>query len=633
MLRGGGNKLSVAVEILLNDELSGKLNGPIQAMDRLRDRAQAARTELLQTGAAAGGAFLAGMGMAMKGAADYADEIAKATQKTGMQTEALSALRYAAEQSGVSFQQLEMGLARMQRSAKEAADGSAMYAEAYQQLGVSVTDVNGELKAGETLFREIAQALAAMPNDTERAALAMEIFGRSGAQLLPLLNQGTQGIDKLMERAEKLGLVLDQETAEAAERFNDSLSDLKLGTQSIAMAISSSLFPALSENNEAIAEYLGSIAEFIKEHPTATKLVMLFAGGLSGAAVGAYALNQAVGLIKVTYASVQTLLEFYRARVIANTAAVEAETAALAKNTAAAGANAAAHGRAAAARGGGAVARGLGAAGTGIAGTGAATVTALGVGAAITGAVTGTALGAQLRSAGVFGEYQQTFEHIHQSQQMTEGYQRWLLGLDGSDRKTLMTEFSHAERIAVWKRAVSRDEPVQMAMSEVQGQGIADAGFQAVAGGRMGSFKPVTAGRGHGRRRSSGLTPPTPPLPGAANDAAQAGRGGATTTLDAERVTLEDLPRLAEGGGGRTVSGVASTGMMVRRGRVGGGRQSDLGVGPRGQGLRQMMGGLAMGGLGGGGLAIKVDVWVGDEKLDERQRKIAYEVVGDVVGA
>lgn len=249
--------------------LKGGLAGNAQAM-----------TALGGVAVGVGGAIQGALLGAAYSAANYGDEIAKAAAKTGMTTEAISGLRFAAEQSGVEFGQLEMALARMQRSAAEAADGSAMYADAYRALGVNVRGANGQLKDGETLFLDLAQALSNVDNPTQRAALAMQIFGRSGAQLLPLLNEGQAGITELTERAQELGLVMDQDTAAAAERFNDMLDEVKGSLRGVAVQIGQHLFPIIADLAESLASVIGAFNEWADAHPTLAKAVVLTAGAI-----------------------------------------------------------------------------------------------------------------------------------------------------------------------------------------------------------------------------------------------------------------------------------------------------------------------------------------------------------------
>ena len=257
--------------------LQGRIDAGNAAVGKFNDRWGAALQTTRMVGAgmtAVGGGIVGGLMAMTKQAATYGDEIAKASKKTGMTTEDISRLRYAAERSGVGFGGLESALARMARSASEAAGGAEMYSEAYDRLGVSVTDANGELKGGEQLFREVAEGLKNVDNATERAALAQEIFGRSGAQLLPLLNEGEAGIKKLGDRAEELGMVLSGKAAKDSERFNDALEDLKDTGTTIAMTLGQTLMPTIAEIAEKVSEAVGRWREWSEAHPTLNALVI-----------------------------------------------------------------------------------------------------------------------------------------------------------------------------------------------------------------------------------------------------------------------------------------------------------------------------------------------------------------------
>ena len=495
----------VGLKIIIDAE--GNVAGVEQmdtALNGVEGRARDAQAELkkvgqagdrlMKTGAMMGAAVVGSLVATTKAAADYGDEIAKAAGKTGMTTEAISGLRYAAEQSGVAFGNLEMGLARMQRSAVMAAEGGNRTAEVYQRLGVNVRDSAGNIKSGDVLFTELAQAISEVQNPTERAALAMEIFGRSGAQMLPLFKDGAAGIAELTDRAEQLGLILDAESAAAAERFNDSLSDLKMGAMAISNSLAQSLFPALSQNNEAIAEALGGVSKWIGDNRTLTRTLLMVAGGLGTAAMGVYAANKAFGMVRETVGAVRIVLEWYRSRVLQNTAAVQAETTALGVNTAAANANAAAHRRAGGARG----IRGVGAAAKAApsaaavagraletrstaaqAGYGAGSVAAGAAGGAAVGALfggVGAAPGALIGASGaaVVGTGRMAYSagsemlRGRRVRRDVEGHQEMLAGMSSSERREYIAQ-QQREPVTVnvrigdqELREISRDEATQV---------------------------------------------------------------------------------------------------------------------------------------------------------------------------
>ena len=254
-------------------QMTGKLGKGIQANSvQLRRMGMAA--------AAAGAAILGALALMIRETAKYGDEIAKAAQQTNTSVEALSGLRYAADRAGVGFEELTMALARQSRAAREAADGVATYKDAYDRLGISVKDGQGTLKTSEQLFLETAEALSKLRGSQEQTALAMDIFGRSGAKLIPLFNAGGEGIKKLMERAKELGLVMDEDTAKAAERFNDALADVKDSLKGAAIQAGQHLLPVIAQLAETVANAIGKFNQFADAHPILAKGAVMAAVAL-----------------------------------------------------------------------------------------------------------------------------------------------------------------------------------------------------------------------------------------------------------------------------------------------------------------------------------------------------------------
>lgn len=196
------------------------------------------------TAAAAVGAALAqGVGAAL----NNADDLGKMAQKVGVGVEALSELKYAADLSDVSLDQLGTGLKRLGSNMAAVAGGAkGPAAEAFKALGLSVTDAAGQLKAPDELFKEIAGKFGPMADGAGKTALAMAIFGKSGADLIPMLNSGSTGLAAMAEEARKLGVVIDEKTAKAAETFNDNITRLKTAAGGVTVQLAAGLAPALA---------------------------------------------------------------------------------------------------------------------------------------------------------------------------------------------------------------------------------------------------------------------------------------------------------------------------------------------------------------------------------------------------
>ena len=219
-------------------------------------------------GAALGAATAAAVNLA-RDAVNVADEISKSAVKIGIGTEELSRLRYAADLSGVSFQGLEKGLLILNRNMAQAAEGSGKAATAFASMGINVSNADGTLKTTTQVLAEMADVFATMPDGAQKSALAMAVLGKSGADMIPLINGGSGALKELTEEASRFGIVIDEETGRRAEEFNDNLSRLQGVFSSLATRIAAEMLPSLVglqtwliSNQDAILGAARSVVEF-----------------------------------------------------------------------------------------------------------------------------------------------------------------------------------------------------------------------------------------------------------------------------------------------------------------------------------------------------------------------------------
>lgn len=207
---------------------------------------------------ALGGALVVGGLLRMvKSAAETADEMGKMAQRTGIAVEALSQLKFAAEQNDVPLENLNTGLRTLAVNMLTAAQGSLQQAEAFKLAGIEIQDAEGRLRATDKVLLDVAEAFRQMEDGTTKAALAQRFFGRSGAQMIPLLNQGAAGIRELTEEADRLGLTITDKTAAAAEKFNDDLHALESAMQGLLLAFSGPLIQDLVKITELFRSAAG----------------------------------------------------------------------------------------------------------------------------------------------------------------------------------------------------------------------------------------------------------------------------------------------------------------------------------------------------------------------------------------
>lgn len=186
-----------------------------------------------------------GFGVLLKKAIDTADEMSLLAQKTGISTEALSQLNYAAKLSGVD--ELGDALIKFNKTIAEAGTGGKEQAQAFRDLGINIKGANGELRPTEDLLTAVAEQFSKYQDSAEKTAVAQKLFGKSGADLIPFLNQGKDGIQALREEADKLGLTIGTDTATAANDFNDALDKIKSAAFGGANLIAKDLTPAMRD--------------------------------------------------------------------------------------------------------------------------------------------------------------------------------------------------------------------------------------------------------------------------------------------------------------------------------------------------------------------------------------------------
>ena len=203
--------------------------------------------------------------------------MSRASSITGASVESLSTLGYAAEQSGVDFESLQGGIIKMDRALSALASGGKK-GDVFKKIGLSL----GDLKdlSPDRQFELIATKLKAISNPAEKAAMTMEIFGKSGAELLPLLNRGGAGIEALSAHAKALGLVMSTADAEAGAEFGHILTDLWDVMRMGAFQIGSSLAPVLRVLVMNLTGGIQAVTKFVAAHK----------GIILGVAAGAAAL-------------------------------------------------------------------------------------------------------------------------------------------------------------------------------------------------------------------------------------------------------------------------------------------------------------------------------------------------------
>lgn len=253
--------------------------------------------DMAQKALGALGVGLSAVGLAnfVKQAINVADETNKMSQKIGVSVKDIAGLQLAFRQAGVDAGGFQQGMTKLSVSV---ANGS----KAFEAMGISTKNADGSLKSTRQVLIESADKFASYKDGIDKTALAVEIFGKAGANLIPLLNQGSKGIEEYDRKAKQLGLTLSSETARAAEEFNDQLDLLGAASQGFATQLAAALLPALKGTINVLL-YLAKVINDNKEYLIAYAAVFT-SGALIAAlpAIAAGFMSVAAGITAVTVA-------------------------------------------------------------------------------------------------------------------------------------------------------------------------------------------------------------------------------------------------------------------------------------------------------------------------------------------
>jgi hypothetical protein len=173
------------------------------------------------------------------------DKVGKEAQKAGLGVEAFSGLMLSAELADVSMQTLTTSLGKLSKNMVDTKNGTGEAQKTFDALGISVTNTDGSLKSSSQVLTEIAGKFEGSADGAAKTATAMALLGKSGRELIPLLNDGAHGLEEMQKTAEKMGLVIDSNTSNAVQKFNDNLKILGKTKEGIANLVIAEVIPAL----------------------------------------------------------------------------------------------------------------------------------------------------------------------------------------------------------------------------------------------------------------------------------------------------------------------------------------------------------------------------------------------------
>ena len=212
------------------------------------------------TGAAAAATALASFATQ---SATTMDTIDKMSQKIGISRESYQELSYVFSQNGADVSMLQTGMKTLTTQIANASKGTGSSAEAFEKLGISVKNADGSLKSSERVLYDSLAALQKMRNETERNAIASQLFGRSATELQPLLNAEAGTIGELTVQAHQLGLVFEDDAIDAGVDLKDTLDSLTKAVSALVTGLGNKLVPIVQQGADIILAYLPTISSWL----------------------------------------------------------------------------------------------------------------------------------------------------------------------------------------------------------------------------------------------------------------------------------------------------------------------------------------------------------------------------------
>ena len=200
-----------------------------------------------------------------KESAAFADNIITLSMQTGQTTDQLQEFSYATELIDVSVDTLQGSLTKLTNNMQDTINGTGNAKASFEALGISVTDADGNMRSANDVFYETIDALGDVKNETERDAMAMDIFGRSAQDLNPLIIQGSDTLKAYAQEAHNVGYVLNNEELSALGAVDDAYQRLQKSQEGAKNQLSAEFAPYLTEFYEKITKLIKDGGQALKD--------------------------------------------------------------------------------------------------------------------------------------------------------------------------------------------------------------------------------------------------------------------------------------------------------------------------------------------------------------------------------
>jgi hypothetical protein len=231
------------------------------------------------------------------------------SQQLGMPAAEISRLGFAGKAMGLDLDQTASMMERLDKAAEEGAAGNNTYARAFADLHVDVRNANGTIKSSSELLNDVADAFSHTADGTAKTALAMALMGRAGAEMIPLLNQGSAGLKEMGDRADATGSVISGPMAEGMEKTAVNTSELGAAFEGISITLYEAFKPAIDDVITGLVSGTEALTHWLNESSAGNSI-------LTGFVIAVDAVTEAIEalvfVVKASYASLSSFFDLVK---------------------------------------------------------------------------------------------------------------------------------------------------------------------------------------------------------------------------------------------------------------------------------------------------------------------------------
>lgn len=259
-----------------------------------------------------GTAAIGGMFAAVKQEASAASEYLRTSQKIGASVESWQRLEYAADRTNVASESLRISMQRMMKTTFAASTGNKKAEATFKMLGISYKDSTGKLKDSGKIIEEVANKFKLAPDGPKKTALAILLFGKAGADMIPMLNKGSEGIKGFGDEAKKFGLIMSKNEAVEMKKFSLQMRHVNDAFTGMKRKIAEAALPMMMKLANKFSDTSIKIINWVTKNKELVSSIVKWTGKIGVLLIGLGALNMIIGTVFRSISGIIKAVQFFQ---------------------------------------------------------------------------------------------------------------------------------------------------------------------------------------------------------------------------------------------------------------------------------------------------------------------------------